>query len=376
MDDILLIDATERLKNGEMSAQEKLYLEEMRKNNPELDQTVVEHLFFLNQLDTFRNTKDFKHNLAEVQNTLVEEGLIKRKEMPLKAKVVNMWAKYKRIVAVAASIAGLVSIFIASLVSAVSTNKNQNITHLVQVINETKEKVRQTENKVNRLQENVAKSASSTPDKTPFVDAKFRATGFMIDAANNYIATNAHVISQAKNHLVIEDNNGKQYLAKPVYINDNDDLAIIQVTDSAFERLPLMPYTIRRSNAELGEPVFMLGYPKPEIVYDEGYVSAKNGYQMDTIYCQLSTTANAGSSGSPVITKNGDLVGIITSKETNTQGVVYAIKSVNIYRAIDEVKKLEDHGKIKIASRSSLKGLDRVSQIKKMEDYVFMVKGN
>jgi serine protease Do len=97
---------------------------------------------------------------------------------------------------------------------------------------------------------------------------------------------------------------------------------------------------------------------------------------MDTIYCQLSTSASEGNSGSPVINKRGELIGVISSMETNAEGVVFAIKSSNIHRAVDEVKKMKDHDKIKIVSAPSLKGLDRETQIKKVEDYVFMIKGN
>ena len=45
MDDLLLIDAAERYLRDEMSEQERTYFEEIRKNNPEIDQLVVEHIF-------------------------------------------------------------------------------------------------------------------------------------------------------------------------------------------------------------------------------------------------------------------------------------------------------------------------------------------
>ena len=62
--------------------------------------------------------------------------------------------------------------------------------------------------------------------------------------------------------------------------------------------------------------------------------------------------------------------------ETNADGVVFAIKSSNIYDAVEEVKKIKDYDKIKITSTPALKGSDRVNQIKKVQDYVFMIKGN
>lgn len=372
MEDSLLIDAVERFVKGEMSDQEKIYFEDLRKNNPELDQSVVEHMFFLNELNHFAATKSFKHSLNEVQNKLADEGFVFRKPLGGKAKVVQLWDKYKRIVAVAAFIAGVVSLFIASLVSAVNNNKTTNIKPLVEKIKEQEVKTRQIESKINQMQ---AGAAVAVVEK-PRVASKFRGTGFLIDVNNNYIITNAHVASEGKNQLIVENNKREQFAADAVYVDVARDLAILKIRDNSFKKLAPLPFIIRKTNAGLGEQVFMLGYPKQEIVYGEGYVSAKNGYQMDTIFCQLNTAANEGSSGSPVINKKGELIGILTSSETNAQGVVYAIKSINIYRAIEEAKKIEGNADLKITSSTSLKGLDREAQIKKLEDYVFMIKGN
>lgn len=374
MEDTLLIDAAERFARGEMSAEEKIFFEELRKQNPELDQLVVEQLFFLNELERYGNTKNFKHILQETEAKLVQEGMISRSPLQGDSKVVYLWKRYKRTIAVAASIAGIVSLSIVGISALIHREKNENINLLVGKLKEQDNEIKLIKNKTDKLAAATANSTVTPP--RPRVDAKFRATGFLIDVSNNFIVTNAHVVNEARHQLIVENNRGEQFTAEAIYTNPEADLAILKVKDNTFKKMSPIPYSIRRSNADLGEQVFMLGFPKQEIVYGEGYISAKNGYQMDTTYFQLSTSANEGNSGSPVINRNGELLGIITSMETNAEGVVFAIKSSNIYKAMDEVKKMKGYEDIRITSQPSLKGSDRVSQIKKVEDYVFMVKGN
>lgn len=373
MEDTLLIDAAERFARGEMSAEEKIYFEDLRKNNPELDQAVVEHLFFMNEVVEYGKARQFRHLLQETEKKLVEEGMILKSPLHGKSKVVYLWKRYRRTIAVAASIAGIISVISMVIMSSLSTRKDNKISLLVSKINKQGQQIRDINRKADQIAAKQDHNALPPPSR---IDARFRATGFMIDANNNFIVTNAHVVKEALHKLIVENSKGDQYVAEAIYVDPVSDLAILKVKDETFKKLPPLPYSIRKSNPELGEQVFMLGFPKQEIVYGEGYVSAKNGYELDTIYCQLSTSVNEGNSGSPVINKNGELLGIITSMENNADGVVFATKSANIYKAIENVKKMKDYEDIRINSQPSLKGVDRIAQIKRVKDYVFMVKGN
>lgn len=368
MDENLLLDAIERYHKGEMTADEKTFFEELRKKNPEIDQVAVDHIYFLNELDRMSDIKLLKHNMAQVETKLENEGLIAGRKEKTKAKVVYLWNRYRRTIGVAAAIAGVVSLSTASLISRYSENtKVAVITPLVD------NKLNQFEHKLNQIEHKLNDATAVPNHPRPKFEANFRATGFLLDG-NGFIVTNAHVVENAKN-LIVENKKGDQFYAVPVYSNTVTDLAILKITDTSFTKVSGLPYTFPKSTAELAEPIFTLGYPREEVVYGEGYLSAMSGYYGDTTSYQISIFANPGNSGGPVIDSDGGVIGIISSKETNADGVVFAIKSRSIYDALKEVKKEKDIS-IKLPVNNSLKGLTRVKQIKKLEDFVYKIKGN
>lgn len=367
MDDILLLEAVERYINGEMTSEEKAFFEELRLKDPELDQLVVEQTYFLQGLEVFSTTKAFKHNLNEVEAKLIAEGLIGQVPLKGKAKIISLWSKYKRNIVVAASIAGFISLLATGVM--VSYTKNygeENYRVLVDQLNKTKRDV-------SILKSKEASTELGIKSIKPEVD--FRATGFLIDG-NGYLVTNAHVISRMKN-IYIENKKGEFYRAEAVYSDKQADLAILKIVDTAFKSLNKLPYSIKKSNSELGEQFFTLGFPRNEIVYGEGYLSAKSGNDGDSTAYQLTVSVNPGNSGGPVINRNGEVIGVITAKDSKADGVVYAAKSKNIINIIEKLKKMDEKFEvIKTPANSELKGLDRVQQVKKIEEFIFMVVGN
>jgi len=362
MDEILLIETVERYLKGEMSAKEKGFFEEIRKNNPSVDQMVVEHTFLLHELDKQANIKAYKHSLYEVENKLAEEGIISKKQLTGKAKVVFLWKRYKRSIAVAASIAGLVSIVTTALISTYNNNvEKSDISGLIAKIDNTAKKVDQLKNSI---------KANPGIQKNP----DYRATGFLIDG-KGYIVTNAHVVNRLKT-IYVENNKGQYFTAKAIYTDNNTDLAILKINDTAYKTIYNLPYSINRSNSKLGEDIFTLGYPRNEIVYGKGYVSAKSGNEGDSTAYQLSVSVNPGNSGGPVLNKQGQIIGIITSKNISADGVVFAAKSKNIFTLIEALKKAGDTATIKLPNSTGLKGLSSEQQAEKMEDFVFMIVGN
>src|SRR6185369_14005537 len=108
--DIMILDAVERYIRGEMNPDERLHFENLRKTNAEIDQLVVEHTLFLQQLNHFGERKSFRSSLNEIHTDLTEQGKIDSMRLKGKAKVVYLWKRYKRVVAIAAVIAGVTTL--------------------------------------------------------------------------------------------------------------------------------------------------------------------------------------------------------------------------------------------------------------------------
>src|SRR5688572_20408338 len=139
MDDIKLIEAVERYIRGEMNPDERLFFENLRKTNTEVDQLVVEHTLFLQQMNRFGEWKKFRSNLHDVHTNLAEEGKINSSKLTGKAKVVYLWKRYKRVTAIAASIAGITAIGISVLVNSLSPKtNNKQLTQLNRDLNEVR----------------------------------------------------------------------------------------------------------------------------------------------------------------------------------------------------------------------------------------------
>jgi serine protease Do len=364
MDRLELLDAVERFLRDEMSPDEKYAFEYMRKTNPEVDQLVVEHSVFLTQLDKLADHKEFRATLNDVHHNLTDKGIIR--EATPKTVIRQLWKKHKRVMAVAASIAGITTILLAGMVSYYS--RKASTAQLQQL----SKKFENTERKVNALKQQV-ESDKVVEDKSPGnTPIKSGGTGFLIDG-KGYLVTNAHVV-KGSSTVVVQDNKGQEFRASAIHINNINDIAILKIEDADFKTFSSLPYGLKKSGAELGEQLFTLGYPREEIVYNEGYMSARTGFNGDTLTCQIGVSANPGNSGGPVFNKNGEIIAIINTRQTQAEGVVFAINARNIFNSVDSISKDSTINNIKLPMASSVKGMDRVQQIRKIADCVFMVK--
>lgn len=365
MDEVTLQDAVDRYLRMEMTAQERIVFEELRRNNPEVDQLVVAHSFFLQELEKYGEMKAFKGSVKEVEAELLASGGIKTERLNARGVVVNMWKRYKRTIAVAACIGGITAICISAIMESLSPKPDAKIVELGLKVRQLEHNQNQTNQQLNEVKTKI----------DPKADLKTGGTSFLIDG-KGILVTNAHVVKDVTS-VYVQNRKGDNFKARIIFENIDQDIAILKIDDSDFRSVGPLPYGIKRSGADLGENILTLGYPRTDIVCGLGYLSSFTGYNGDTLSCQITVSANPGNSGGPVLDEKGEVIGILSTKQIQADGAVFALKSKFIYAALDSMKRdtSTTYPNIRVSSVSTISNLDRVQQIKKIEDCVYMVKG-
>ena len=165
-------------------------------------------------------------------------------------------------------------------------------------------------------------------------------TGFALQ--NGYIVTNYHVIKNAKTISVqgVSSNFQEKYNVTVIATDKYNDLALLQISDNRFNGFGAIPYNVKTSVSEVGEEVFVLGYPLTSTMGDEiklttGIISSKTGFQGDVSLYQISAPIQPGNSGGPLFDKNGNLIGIVNAKHEGAENVGYAIKTSYLKNLIE-----------------------------------------
>ena len=76
MEDIQLLETIEKYLSGELSDQERAQFDVIRQKSADIDQMVVEHKLFLDQMEAYAKRKNVAHTSQQVFSTLLALSLI------------------------------------------------------------------------------------------------------------------------------------------------------------------------------------------------------------------------------------------------------------------------------------------------------------
>lgn len=207
------------------------------------------------------------------------------------------------------------------------------------------------------------------------------ATGFFV-STEGHIATNFHVVRDT-DRIFVRTQDGMRYEAKLLSVDKDKDLALIQINKKS---IPLFLRSLE--SKDKGKKIFTMGFPSPsslgykESKYSEGVVSALIGDDTDPSVFQVSTPLQPGNSGGPLLTGDGEVVGVVKQKHNalatlKYEGFIY--ENVNYAIKVDYLLPMLESLRIKrsnlaASANSDLQRIDRsialivVSHTKDFED--------
>lgn len=224
--------------------------------------------------------------------------------------------------------------------------------------------------------------ANRTPKAKTAIESEWKGngTGFFIDK-NGYIATNYHVVENAKEIEVEYIRNGvkQTFSAEVIQSDKQNDISIIKIKSNSFQPFSNIPYNFKTQISDVGSNVFALGYPMAlslmgtEIKFTDGKISSKTGMQGDITTYQISVPIQPGNSGGPLFDYDGNLVGITSSgvnRELDiTENVNYAIKTSYLRNLVDVLPY-----QLTMPNDKAILSKTLTEKIKVLSDYVVLIK--
>lgn len=197
--------------------------------------------------------------------------------------------------------------------------------------------------------------------------AVLEGTGWPV--AGGFVVTNHHVVA-GRHSITVLTPAGATLRATVAADDSHNDLVLLKVS-SPRKLPPAIP--VSRGGASVGERVFTLGYPHPDLMgtsakLTNGTVSSLSGVGNDPRLYQISVPLQSGNSGGPLLDMEGEAVGIVASKLDAAkvfqwtgdlpENVNYAIKASYLIALLQSVAPIRKKDVLPVR-RASLEQLDK-----------------
>lgn len=337
----------DRYVKGQLTDTELAIIRQLMQSDAEFRRKAEEHQEMFDALALVGRRRILKKELTKIDSELTPTKAIKT---PTRSR--TLWP----MIAVAASV---------SLISVVSTYlylDKRSDSQYRELSGELEKRIEQSEKKL-------IKEIDATKKKITPSPGKYVGSGFLI-SAKGYAATSYHVVKDADS-IWFENEKFGALKAKVVYNDAANDISILKIDSLTVLSLP---YTISKDPASIAEGVYTLGYPRDEVVFGEGSISAMTGYRENANAYQISVPVNPGNSGGPLVNNKGNVIGMISGSQTQVTGTAFAIKSAVILDVLASPVIDSLQGPILLPKSAQLSNKNRVQQVDRWKDFVFMVR--
>jgi serine protease Do len=155
------------------------------------------------------------------------------------------------------------------------------------------------------------------------IDSLGHGSGAII-SSDGYVVTNYHVVAQS-NKLHVKLYNNRSFAATIIRYDPETDLALLKIDTTQLNTFPIWKTT---SNL-IGNEIFVAGTPVDTLLSNSisyGIVSGQRAYH-GIEYLQTDAIINFGNSGGPMLSAEGQIVGIVNAKfgGFGIEGIGFAI---------------------------------------------------
>lgn len=346
---------------GKLTSEEKAEFENRVKTDSEFSIAFEKHKTLVEAI----NQQEQRMHLKQILSTIHKQEFGKDAKI-ISIKEETFIKKHGKTFAVAASVAIIAVISTITLLSTggyLLKQQGNDITDLKRDVTELK-----------YSQDAIIEGITGATNKRikRYAPANIEGTGF---ALNNkgYFITSYHMVKNADS-VFVTNSLLDRASAKLVASEPSLDIAIYKIENSESIKNIAFPFSFKDNESEIGDKIFTLGYPRRDAVYGEGALSSMTGFNNDTTMYQISIPVNPGNSGGPLMDEQGNIIGVIRGKQSSAEATGFAIKSNFIKQTIEKLENESLKKELSLPTKkSSLKGLKRSEQIKKIEPFVFNV---
>ncbi|OSZ82254.1 hypothetical protein CAP35_03010 [Chitinophagaceae bacterium IBVUCB1] len=348
MTEQMMMETAERYVAGSLSAQELNTLK---------DRLAIDVVFANEFAECVNLVRGLQQAGAGRRFSNMLQSIAAQENKPKAARTITLRAFYLRTAGIAAGIAMLTSL---STYWAIQ-HSNKKIASQYSLLKRDLEKYKRSQNQlINNISE----------QQRPAAEVRYTGTGFAL-SNDGYLVTNYHV-TEGADSVYIQNSEGRYFKAYTVGYDQQADIAILKVEDKLFRfGKGEVPYSFAPAKRMPGTKVYSLGFPQDEIVYNEGYISAVNGYQGDSSQYRLEIAAHPGQSGAPILDTKGNVLAMITGKESESSGTTFAVSSKAVARLVQSLPK--ETG-LKMPKANRLAGLATEQQIARLQLYTCAIK--